>query len=140
MTTHGKSEERIYRIWGNMLRRCDYKKHISYKNYGARGIKVCDEWSKDHGFENFYQWAIKNGYSDDLTIDRIDVNGNYEPDNCRWITNTEQQNNRRNNKLIEYRGEIKTLAEWCRELGIGYSKTELRLSRGWSAEDSFEKP
>lgn len=140
MTTHGKCGERIYTIWENMLRRCDYKKHISYKNYGARGIKVCDEWSEDHGFDNFYQWAIKNGYSEELTIDRIDVNGNYEPSNCRWITNAEQQNNRRNNKLIEYRGEIRTLAEWCKELSIGYSKTQLRLSRGWSVEDAFEKP
>lgn len=140
MTIHGKYGERIYRIWSNMLRRCDYEKHVSYKNYGGRGIKVCDQWRGEHGFEDFYKWAVDNGYSDGLTIDRIDVNGNYEPDNCRWITNAEQQNNKRNNNRISYKGEVKTLAEWCRELNIEYSKTQLRLSRGWSVEESFERP
>jgi len=91
---HGKSNIRLYHIWLHMKRRCyDIKAH-NYKYYGARGITVCDEWKND--FMAFYDWAIVNGYSDDLSIDRINVNGNYEPSNCRWITMTEQQSNRRN--------------------------------------------
>lgn len=140
MTTHGKSGERIYEIWSGMLGRCNNEKNMSYKNYGGRGIKVYKEWIGKHGFENFYEWAMNNGYRDDLTIDRIDFNKNYEPSNCRWATSSEQQNNKRSNKWIEYNGKTKTLSEWCKELGIGYSKTELRLVRGWSVEDAFEKP
>ena len=94
--THGKGKTRLYRIYHNMKSRCYNKNRERYKNYGGRGISVCDEWLAD--FKAFYDWSMANGYSDELQIDRIDVNGNYEPSNCRWVTVTDQANNKRNNK------------------------------------------
>lgn len=122
-----KKNIRLYSIWKSMKRRCYSKKHKAYHNYGGRGIFVCDEWIGNSGFHNFVEWAIKNGYCDNLTIDRIDVNKEYSPDNCRWITYKEQQNNRRNNRYITYKGETKTLAEWCEKYGIRFCTLERRL-------------
>lgn len=97
-TSHRLSDTRLYSIWRGMKQRCYYQKHKDYHNYGGRGITVCDEWKND--FETFYAWAINNGYRDDLTIDRIDVDGNYETKNCRWSTLYEQAKNRRLRKRV----------------------------------------
>lgn len=118
MSGNGKKPPRIYRIWATMKARCRYSTTNNYEHYGGRGIRVCDEWLGKEGFQKFYDWALKNGYNDNLTIDRIDVNGNYEPNNCRWVTFKVQENNRRNNTLVKYEGQIYTLSELSELLGI----------------------
>lgn len=100
---------RLAKSWQSMLYRCENKKNTHYNDYGGRGIKVCKEW---HNAKNFMKWALKNGCQDDLTIDRIDVNGNYCPENCRWITQKEQTRNTRANHYILFNGEKKCLADW----------------------------
>ena len=118
---HGLSNTRFDNIRHGMIQRCYNKNNLYYKNYGNRGIKVCDEWlDKNNGLITFYNWSIKNGYSDELTLDRIDVNGNYEPSNCRWTTMKEQENNKRTNHFIKYRGCSKTIRQWCDYFGIRY--------------------
>lgn len=131
------SYDRLYKIYSGMKDRCYNKNSDKYKNYGERGVIICEEWLKD--YKLFKEWAEINGYSDELTIDRINVNGNYEPSNCRWATIKEQQNNRRNNHYIEYKGEIKTLKEWSEITGINYDTLRLRLKRGLSFEKSIQK-
>lgn len=123
----GMSRDRIYSIHQDMKNRCYNPNIKNYKNYGARGITVCNKWKGKNGFINFYNWAMENGYRDDLTIDRIDVNGNYEPDNCRWTNMTIQGNNRRNNHVVEYNGEKHTVAEWSKILGLSYNCLHYRL-------------
>lgn len=104
----------------------------------ARGIKVCDEWmNKENGFLNFYEWAMQNGYTESLTIDRIDVNGNYEPNNCRWITIKEQANNKRNNVYITYKEETHTISEWSDITKLPYKLLHARYSRGCTIEEIF---
>lgn len=113
---HNKWRTRLYRIYANMKQRCNNPKNIWYKNYGARGITICDEWLND--FMNFYNWAQANGYKENLTLDRINVNGNYEPNNCRWADRVVQQNNMRTNRHITYNNETHTVAEWARILNV----------------------
>lgn len=142
---HGRYKSKIYKIYLCILSRCYYEGNKSYKNYGGRGIKVCDQWLGKEGFLNFCEWSYKNGFDDSRTsneqsIDRIDVNGNYEPLNCRWATQQKQQNNKRNNLYITYNSKTQSLADWCRELNIPYSRTQQRHQRGWSVEKMFNEP
>lgn len=119
------SKTRIMQVWRDIIKRCYNPNIKNYKNYGARGITVCDEWKND--FMAFYNWAMENGYQNNLTIDRIDVNGNYEPSNCRWITIAEQQKNKTNNHYIIYKNTKYTLSDLSKELNIPYNKLRERL-------------
>ena len=125
--THGMSKTGLYHIWSSMKSRCYYKKNVSFYRYGRRGISVCREWEK---FENFYEWAINNGYKPGLSIDRIDNNGNYEPSNCKWSTIIEQANNMSSNKKMEHNGKTKTIAEWCRVYGMKRDFAYRRAKKG----------
>lgn len=125
---HGLSRTRIYRIWNNMKKRCYNENNKDYSNYGGRGIKICNEWlDEKKGLLNFYNWAMQNGYKDDLTIDRIDNNGNYEPNNCRWADNRTQSNNKRNCYYITYKNNTHTVAEWSKILYICESTIRERI-------------
>ena len=137
--THGHSNDRIYNIWLAMKNRCYAKSFYRFSDYGGRGIKVCEEWKNN--FEAFYNWAMKNGYADNLTIDRIDVNGNYEPSNCRWVTMEVQNLNKRNSHLITYKGITKTMTEWAREVGLPPCVVQYRLNKAkWSVEKALTEP
>ena len=135
---HGMSNTKIYNIWSSMKRRCYTKTQTAYKHYGARGIKICDKWlDKDNGFMNFYNWAIKNGYHEGLSIDRINVDGNYEPKNCRWVTQKVQSNNTRRNVYIVYNEEKHTLKEWSDLLNLNYKAVFNRYQKGFSLQEVF---
>lgn len=134
-TKHGKRYTRLYRILNGMKNRCYNKTVPQYPNYGGRGIKVCDEWLND--FEAFYTWSKDNGYSDNLSIDRIDVNGNYEPNNCRWVTQKQQMRNTRVNKCFTYKGETHCLKEWCEILGLNYNTVTTHISRNWTINEAL---
>jgi hypothetical protein len=121
-----------------MIGRCRYPRNNRYKNYGARGICVCKEWESD--FKTFYDWAIANGYIDGLTLDRVDVNGNYEPSNCRWATYQSQGMNRTNNHLITLNGVTHTLCYWADFYNIDRRTVYTRLRNGWDIEDALCKP
>lgn len=119
LTKHGKHDTRLHSLWWSMISRCTYKGDTNYKFYGARGISVCDEWRND--FMNFHDWAMKNGYKDNLSIDRINTNGNYESSNCRWVTMKEQFRNRRTTQLITVDGVTKTQNEWAELTGLSHT-------------------
>lgn len=124
--THGDTKSRLFSIWTAMKKRCYYKNSVGYKNYGGRGIKVCNEWKRD--YLKFKEWALNNGYDDNLTLDRIDNNKNYSPENCKWSTRTEQNRNKRNNKLINYKGEFLTQSEVCEITGLSKYKVNKEFS------------
>ena len=141
---HGLSNDkdfyRIMNIRKGMKARCYNNKLDCYSSYGGRGIKICDEWlDEENGAYNFYIWSMKNGYKDGLSIDRIDVNGDYEPSNCRWTTNKIQCNNKRNNNLITYNGETHTMKKWSEILGINYDALRSRINRNFPEELWFYK-
>lgn len=135
--THGESDARLYNIWCGMKKRCNNSNDVSYYNYGGRDILVCDEWDD---FVPFMEWANANGYDDNLSIDRIDNDLGYSPDNCRWATRLEQQNNTRSNAYYEYNGEVHSLADWCRMLNLNYNTIRSRLRYGWSFERAISTP
>lgn len=132
---HNKSRTKLYKIHIGMKQRCYNKKAANYHNYGGRGITMCDAWKTD--FMSFYTWAIENGYKEGLTIDRIDNNGNYCPENCRWATDLEQHRNTRNNRLITYNNETHCLAEWAELFGIRSNTLRQRLRWGWPIEEAL---
>lgn len=127
-TVHNLTNTRIHHIWSNMKQRCYNKKSISYPLYGQRGVVVCDEWRND--FMRFYCWAKENGYKENLTLDRIDFNGNYCPENCRWVDKITQQNNKRNSHYLTHNGQTHTVSEWGRITGIKPGTIFARLRRG----------
>lgn len=129
--------KRLWKIWQSMHERCEYKRHMHYDSYGGRGIKVCDEWDE---YVPFAKWALKNGYSETLTLDRIDNDGNYMPKNCRWVTVKAQMNNKRTNRRLEYLSKTYTLTELSEYVGINKTTLRERLETGMSVEEAVNKP
>ena len=144
LTKHGESNSRLYKLWKGVSKRCYCKTCEGYKNYGGRGIKMCDEWRDN--FLAFKEFMLSIGYDETLptgeqTIERIDVNGNYEPSNCKLISKTEQNYNKRNNNLVTYKGETKPITEFANELGIDVDVVLNRIkNHGYTVEEALEKP
>lgn len=139
MNKEYSSKNRLYRIWLNMKQRCNNPNNKDYVHYGNRGIKVCTEW--ESSFDSFRDWAIENGYTTELTLDRENNDRGYSPDNCRWATRKEQVNNRSNNLTFTYKGITRTLAEWSEIYGTNASTLHDRVMRlGYSFEEAITKP
>ena len=129
-TTHGATGTDLYSRWRAMLGRCENRKHRAWPNYGGRGIKVCDEW---HQFEVFAR-DMGTTFEPHLELDRTDVDGHYEPSNCRWVTSAEQQRNKRSNHLVTWRGRTMVVTDWAAALGINPNTLIYRLRRGWPVD------
>ena len=136
ITKHGRSNTRLYNIFKGMKERCFNPNFKEYEHYGGKGVTICNEWLED--FNNFYYWATHNGYKDTLTIDRINTDGDYCPENCRWVTYKEQNNNTSRNRFITIDNKTHTISEWSTILGINYSTIISRLRRGWSDEEALK--
>lgn len=132
---HGKRKTRLYRIWANIKTRCYNVNDLHYSRWGGKGVVMCEEWK--NSFLSFYEWAINNGYREDLTIDRIDNDGNYEPSNCRWVTIEEQNRNKKRVRYITYNGKTQTIGQWTKELGLGKETIRERLKRGWTEAEAI---
>lgn len=137
---HKKEPKRLYKAWIGMKERCHNLNHLQYKEYGGRGIKVCQEWR--HNFIAFRDWALANGYNELLIIDRRENNEGYSPDNCRWVTYKESANNRRSNKRVMAFGETKILSDWINDprCKVNYNTLCLRLRKDWTAERALITP
>ncbi len=135
-STHGMSKSREFKTWNDMKNRCSLPSLKNYKNYGGRGISVCDRWRRS--FENFYEDMGPKPHG--LTLERINTNGNYEPGNCKWADADTQANNKRTSRLIEFRGETKTMTQWAQQMGLSSITVQGRLTRGWSPERALTKP
>lgn len=137
---HNMSNTKLYNVYRGIMKRCYNSNNASYKNYGGRGIKVCDKWKDgEKGSTNFLEWSLANGYKESLQIDRIDVNGNYEPSNCRWVTAKVNSNNKRNNIPITINGITKNLYQWQKTSGIRYQTIKDRLDRGITGTDLLKE-
>ena len=134
-TKHGIRNTRVYRIWTDIITRCENPNSEYYGKYGGRGIKMCDEWRNDP--LSFYEWSIANGYADGLSIDRKNNDGNYEPSNCRWSNRVEQANNTSRNHYITYKDKTMTIAQWARETGLSNKTIADRLALGWDVESAL---
>lgn len=135
---HGLARTRLDDVYYHMIKRCSNPQNRDYHNYGGRGITVCDEWKDDK--LSFFKWALSNGYSETLTLDRIDPDKGYSPENCRWADWYTQQNNRRNNRKVEIDGEVKTVAEWARISGVMPDTIYIRLNNGLDAKSAVFSP
>lgn len=133
--THNQSNTRLYRIYAGIKRRCYNKHEPAYPRYGGAGLVMCDEWKND--FTAFYNWAIKNGYDESLTIDRIDNTKGYSPDNCRWADMKAQSNNRTNCIMFTHNGKTQTVKQWCNELGLNVGTVYSRIDRGWPVDEAI---
>lgn len=137
--THGKCYTPLYHIWMSMKARCYRESDCGYTNYGARGITICDEWKND--FLAFEEWSLQHGYKQGLSIDRIDNNGRYAPDNCRWVSSEVQANNKRNTRYLTVDGVTKPIAVWAKERNIPVERIRDRILKlGWSDKDAISKP
>jgi len=136
-TSHGLSRTKLNAVYQAMKQRCENPNNTNYKHYGARGIKVCEEWLKS--LITFYNWAIESGYKEGLSIDRIDVNGNYEPNNCQWVKMKIQTRNKRDNIFIEFNGEKLCVQDWANRLEITHTTLTKRLKK-WGIEKSLTTP
>lgn len=125
LSTHGETKTKLHKRWESMIARCEYKKHPHYCRYGGRGISVCTEW---HDYCSFREWAMNNGYLENLTLDRIDPNGNYCPENCRFVTWEQQESNKRNNRFVNHNGEQLTLSQFSRKYDVPKSTVRWRLN------------
>lgn len=142
---HGLRQSQLYKVWAGIKDRTTRGNHQNKNNYSRLNIKMCEEWQ--NSFQAFYDWAIKNGYKyeklangkNKYSIDRIDTYGDYCPENCRWATIDEQQNNTTRNRIIEYNGEKHTLSQWCKKLNIDYCVVNQRLHYGWEVKRAFEE-
>lgn len=134
---HQESKTRLYHIWDSMKQRCYNHNHVGYKWYGEKGIKVCEEWMD---YLPFREWALSSGYAEDLSLDRVDSDKDYCPENCRWVTQTHQANNKSNNKYIEFDGKKLTYSQWAKETGLNKQTIRRRNLAGWSAEDILTTP
>lgn len=134
-TTHGKTSSREYEAWCRMIQRCTNSNHSAYRNYGGRGIRICPQWAV---FERFFEDVGERPHG--MTLDRLDNNGDYEPDNVAWRSRFDQANNKRSNRLIWICGECRTLAQWLRKLGMNRSSFDKRLRRGWSEQRALTVP
>lgn len=136
-TTHSESKTRLYKIWQGMKRRCQKDGRKDSKYYYQKGIKISPEWES---YENFRNWAVNNGYSDKLTIERLNNNKGYTPENCKWIPKSEQSKNRTSNHYIQYNGKTQTLSDWSREFGINRSTLSNRIRKGMTIQQALTKP
>lgn len=143
---HGGYKDRLFKVYTSIKQRCCNPNYFQYKDYGGRGITICNQWASDYG--SFQEWAYKNGYTQEIlpnglnkwTIDRIDNNKGYSPDNCRWITTQEQQFNKRDNVVLTFNGETMTATEWAHRLNLSPYIIWARLKNGWSVEETLETP
>lgn len=131
-TKHNETKTRLYNIWQQMKQRCYNEKSISFIYYGQKNITICNEWKYD--YLNFRNWAMNNGYKENLTLDRIDTKGNYCPENCRWISNAKQQRNKNNNRFLTFKNKTLCVAEWSEKTGIKSQTIYQRLRRNWTIE------
>lgn len=136
--THGLRKSPIYAVWANMKNRCLNPNVRAYKDYGARGIAVCREWLTD--FQAFHDWCLANGYKRGLEIDRIDNDGGYRPGNCRFVTPQKNGRNKRNNRLFEFNGKVRSLAEWAEYIQVPYNTLQTRVNLGWSIAKALTAP